>query len=321
MRLCRFCLEDEVPLTGFYADDFVVPIDQAVEAFTEAKELELLVADTEDLLNLLPPRGPSFLATRELARWLGGLDAEVLSELSILVERGPAPAADRAAGQRLPAGPELPGAQRRGRRRRRRARRDVPLRLHEALDHPRRPRRPDRPAPRLARRDGLGSASSASSSAPTCKNVAEADALKYVAGYTVINDVSDRGFRPNPTRKKRERDAFFDWLHGKWHDGSCPIGPCIRSADSLPDPQDLPIRLWVDDEPMQDATTAQMIFPVAAIVSFLSSFVTLRPGDLISTGTPAGTGKGRSRFLKPGEVVTAEIEGIGRLVNPVEAEE
>ena len=101
----------------------------------------------------------------------------------------------------------------------------------------------------------------------------------------------------------------------------CPIGPCIRSADSLPNPQSLALRLWVDDEPMQDGSTAQMIFPVAAILAFISSFVTLEPGDVIGTGTPAGTGKGRGRFLRPGQVVTAEIPGIGRLVNPVVAEE
>ena len=72
-----------------------------------------------------------------------------------------------------------------------------------------------------------------------CKNVSEADALKYVAGYTIINDVSQRRYRPNPNRTQREKDVFFDWLHGKWFDTFCPCGPCAVSADSIPDPQNL----------------------------------------------------------------------------------
>ena len=72
-----------------------------------------------------------------------------------------------------------------------------------------------------------------------CRDVEEAEALDYVAGYTVVNDITDRKFTPNPGRKPRERDKFFDWLHGKWHDTFCPVGPCILSADAVPDPQDL----------------------------------------------------------------------------------
>jgi 2-keto-4-pentenoate hydratase/2-oxohepta-3-ene-1,7-dioic acid hydratase in catechol pathway len=154
----------------------------------------------------------------------------------------------------------------------------------------------------------------------TCRHVAEEDALQHVAGYTVVNDISDRGFKPNPGRKPRERDAFFDWQHGKWHDSSCPVGPCIASAASIGDPQRLRITLSVNGAMKQDSSTGQMIFPVAAIIAFASSLMTLEPGDLISTGTPAGVGKARGEFLKPGDLVAAEIEGIGRLENPVEAE-
>jgi 2-keto-4-pentenoate hydratase/2-oxohepta-3-ene-1,7-dioic acid hydratase in catechol pathway len=152
-----------------------------------------------------------------------------------------------------------------------------------------------------------------------CKDVSEADALGYVAGYTVCNDISDRKFQINPGRKAREKDRFFDWLHGKWHDTFFPVGPCIRSAASLPDPQMLPLQLRLNGKLMQDASTAQMVFPVAALVSILSQFVTLEPGDIISTGTPSGVGFARKPpvFLKPGDVLDAEIGGIGVLSNPV----
>jgi 2-keto-4-pentenoate hydratase/2-oxohepta-3-ene-1,7-dioic acid hydratase in catechol pathway len=155
-----------------------------------------------------------------------------------------------------------------------------------------------------------------------CRHVGEKDALGYVAGYTVCNDVSDRVMRINPKRKQREKDTFFDWLHGKWHDTFLPIGPCVRSAGSLPDPQKLRLTLKVNGKTMQDANTAQMIFPVAALVSILSSFVTLEPGDIIVTGTPQGVGHARKPpiYLRPKDNVEAEIEGIGVLTNPVEAE-
>jgi 2-keto-4-pentenoate hydratase/2-oxohepta-3-ene-1,7-dioic acid hydratase in catechol pathway len=154
-----------------------------------------------------------------------------------------------------------------------------------------------------------------------CRDVEEADALDYVAGYTIVNDITDRKYMPNPGRKPRERDKFFDWLHGKWHDTFCPVGPCLLSTDAVPDPQALPIRLTVNGETKQDGSTGQMIFPVAAVISFISRFVTLEPGDLISTGTPSGVGSSTGVYLKPGDVVVAEIGGIGRLENPVEAEE
>jgi 2-keto-4-pentenoate hydratase/2-oxohepta-3-ene-1,7-dioic acid hydratase in catechol pathway len=152
-----------------------------------------------------------------------------------------------------------------------------------------------------------------------CHHVAEKDALSYVAGYSVCNDVSDRKFPINPGRKKRDKDSFFDWLHGKWHDTFLPMGPCVLSAATVPDPQKFPLKLKVNGQVMQDASTAQMIFPVAALVSILSSFVTLEPGDIISTGTPSGVGNARKPpvYLKPGDVVEAEIGGIGLLKNPV----
>ncbi len=152
-----------------------------------------------------------------------------------------------------------------------------------------------------------------------CRDVTEKEALSCVAGYSVCNDVSDRKFTINPERKKRDKDGFFDWLHGKWHDTFLPMGPCVRSAASTPDPQTFAMKLRVNDQVMQDASTGQMIFPVAAVVAILSTFTTLEPGDIISTGTPAGVGAGRKPpiFLKKGDRVEAEIEGIGVLRNPV----
>lgn len=151
-----------------------------------------------------------------------------------------------------------------------------------------------------------------------CHGVSESEALQYVAGFTVINDVSDRKFRPNPARVERPKDAFFDWLHGKWHDTFCPMGPCVLPADELADPQQLPLKLTVNGAVEQDASTAEMDFPVAAVVAFLSSWVTLHPGDIISTGTPDGVGMAKGKFLKPGDIVEASIGGIGVLRNPVE---
>lgn len=152
------------------------------------------------------------------------------------------------------------------------------------------------------------------------KHIKRGEALNYVAGYTILIDVSDRCLRLNPMRKPRPMDRFFDWLHGKWHDSFAPIGPCIASTDAIPDPQRLRIMLKVNGEVMQDSSTANMVFTVAELVELLSSFMTLEPGDLISTGTPSGVGEARGVYLKPGDVVEAYIEGIGVLRKTVKAE-
>jgi 2-keto-4-pentenoate hydratase/2-oxohepta-3-ene-1,7-dioic acid hydratase in catechol pathway len=149
----------------------------------------------------------------------------------------------------------------------------------------------------------------------TARGVSEADALEYVAGYTIVNDVSDRQYKPNPGRKQREKDGFFDWLHGKWHDGFCPMGPCIASAASIPDPQQLKMKLTVNDEVRQEGSTAQMIFPVAAVIEFVSQWVTLEPGDIISTGTLSGVAMTTGRYLKDGDRIDVTIEKIGTLDN------
>ncbi len=145
--------------------------------------------------------------------------------------------------------------------------------------------------------------------------VKEANALSHVAGYMVVNDISDREFRPNPRRQVRPKDTFFDWQHGKWHDGFCPAGPCIASADAITNPQTLRLTLKLNGVTKQDSNTSLQIFPVAAVIEFLSSFVTLEPGDIISTGTPAGVGHATGTYLKAGDKMEAAIERIGVLHN------
>lgn len=154
----------------------------------------------------------------------------------------------------------------------------------------------------------------------SAKNVKEADALDYVAGYTVVNDISDRKYQPNPGRKERPRDTFFDWMHGKWHDGFCPVGPAITSAKDIPDPQTLDLHLSVNGEERQHSGTDRMIFPVAAVIEFISSWITLEPGDIIATGTCEGIGLSSGKLLRPGDVVEATIEKIGTLKNTMVAE-
>jgi 2-keto-4-pentenoate hydratase/2-oxohepta-3-ene-1,7-dioic acid hydratase in catechol pathway len=136
-------------------------------------------------------------------------------------------------------------------------------------------------------------------------------ALDAVRGYLCANDVSARDVQ------------FSDkqWVRGKSFDTFCPVGPELVRAADVHDPQALRIRAILNGEVMQDSTTANMVFGVAEIVSFVSQAITLEPGDLIMTGTPAGVGVFRDPkvLLKPGDEITIEIEGLGALTNPVEA--
>jgi 2-keto-4-pentenoate hydratase/2-oxohepta-3-ene-1,7-dioic acid hydratase in catechol pathway len=145
-----------------------------------------------------------------------------------------------------------------------------------------------------------------------CRHVPAADALSVVAGYTIVNDVTVRDWQMKaPTM-----------MIGKSFDTHGPMGPWIVTADELPDPQVLGLRTLVNGEVLQDGNTKDMIFDVAAQIETLSTAMTLEPGDVISTGTPAGVGIVRTPpvLLKPGDVVRIEIEGIGALENPIVAE-
>jgi 2-keto-4-pentenoate hydratase/2-oxohepta-3-ene-1,7-dioic acid hydratase in catechol pathway len=146
------------------------------------------------------------------------------------------------------------------------------------------------------------------------KNVPLDKALDYVAGYTIANDLSarDMGRRPHVP----DASPFkFDWVAHKNFDGSCPLGPWIVPSDDIPDPQKLGLKLWVNDVIKQDSNTGKMIFNLAEQIEQLSSRITLQPGDVILTGTPAGVGAARPEFLKAGDVVKLWIENIGTLTN------
>lgn len=145
------------------------------------------------------------------------------------------------------------------------------------------------------------------------KHVSEAEALDHVAGYCIAHDVSERAFQT-------ERGG--QWTKGKSCDGFGPLGPWLATRDEIPDPQALRLRCAVNGETMQDGTTADMIFGVAHLVSYLSGFMTLEPGDVIATGTPAGVGLGMKpqRFLKVGDRVTLAIDGLGEQHQAIVAE-
>jgi 2-keto-4-pentenoate hydratase/2-oxohepta-3-ene-1,7-dioic acid hydratase in catechol pathway len=144
------------------------------------------------------------------------------------------------------------------------------------------------------------------------KNVPEEKALDYVAGYTAANDLSarDRGPRPNIS----DTSPFkADWTKHKSFDGSCPMGPWIVPASDIGDPQNLGLKLWVNDVLKQDSNSKDMIFNLAEQIAQLSNGMTLHPGDVVLTGTPAGVGSARGEFLKAGDVVKISIEKIGTL--------
>ncbi|MEU2679143.1 MULTISPECIES: fumarylacetoacetate hydrolase family protein [unclassified Streptomyces] len=132
------------------------------------------------------------------------------------------------------------------------------------------------------------------------------EALGHVAGYATSHDVSEREFQI-------ERGGTWD--KGKNCETFNPLGPWLVTADEVPDPQALPLKLWVNGELKQDGTTAEQIFPVGEVVRYLSHFMTLHPGDVINTGTPAGVAMGRPEpkpYLRAGDVVELEVEGLGR---------
>ncbi len=143
------------------------------------------------------------------------------------------------------------------------------------------------------------------------KNIRRTDALGHVFGYTCINDVSARDLQRQ----------HIQWFKGKSLDGACPMGPVVVTADEFGDPQAKRLALRLNGDLRQDATTADMIFPIDVIIEQLSRGMTLEPGDVIATGTPSGVGMGRTpqEFMKDGDVIETEIEGVGTLRNTVVA--
>lgn len=141
------------------------------------------------------------------------------------------------------------------------------------------------------------------------RGIAKADALKHVFGYTIINDVTARHLQKRHSQ----------WILGKGLDSFCPMGPAILTADEVPDPTKLVLTTWVNGEQRQKASVSDLIFDIPTLIEAISAAITLEPGDVIATGTPAGVGIGFNPpvFLKSGDVVRIEVSGIGVLENPV----
>lgn len=145
------------------------------------------------------------------------------------------------------------------------------------------------------------------------RNLSKATARSVVAGYTICNDLSARDNSP-----RADWPNFrSDWFTHKSFETSAPTGPWIVPAKQIPDPYACKIDLWVNDEHMQDANAGMMIFNIEEQIEFISARMTLRPGDLLATGTPSGVGRPRGIFLKPGDTVKITISGIGTLLNTV----
>jgi 2-keto-4-pentenoate hydratase/2-oxohepta-3-ene-1,7-dioic acid hydratase in catechol pathway len=144
----------------------------------------------------------------------------------------------------------------------------------------------------------------------TAKSVSHADALRYVFGYTVIIDMSARDCR-----------RAGQWIYSKGQDSFAPMGPCIVTADEIPDPQTLNLSLSVNGVQKQSSNTAYMLFKVDELIADISKAITLEPGDIIATGTPAGVGAGMNpqEWVWPGDTIVATVEGIGTLRHPVVA--
>lgn len=146
--------------------------------------------------------------------------------------------------------------------------------------------------------------------------VSHQDAMLAVWGYTVVNDISERKLNDGMIdRKKRSNDDFYDWLVGKWFDGSAPMGPWLVTAGDLP--ADARVQAWLNGEQVQDAPLSAMIHTIAEAIVYISDVLTLEPGDVISMGTPAGVGLARGRLLRDGDLIECEVSGVGRICNYV----
>ena len=312
MRLCRF-EQDGKAQAGFYFDDKIAPVAEASKVVQAKSDLRADLPEGDDLLGLLP-HGKHHADAKGVAAWLEK-NPEAVKKLAAKGAklRTPVPRPNKLF---LLAGNYAKHIEEGGGIAVARAKTFPYVFMKPAstaLNHP----DASISIPKVSPDHIDWECELAFVIGKTAKGVKEVDALKHVAGYTVVNDISDREFKPNPDREERKNDGFFDWLHGKWHDGFCPVGPCVTSADTIPDPQKLQLTLKVNGELKQDASTALQIFPVAAVIEFISSYVTLEPGDIISTGTPAGVGNAKGTYLKAGDKLEAAIEGIGVLKNTI----
>lgn len=142
------------------------------------------------------------------------------------------------------------------------------------------------------------------------------NALDYIAGYTVVNDISARDLN-----HRTDYPFKHDWFRGKSWDTFCPLGPVFVPKSAIADPHNVKLSLFLNDKQMQDGNTSELIWDVFEQIEYLSSILTLQPGDVIMTGTPAGVGKGIGLFLKPGDVLRTSAQGIGEITNTIVAEQ
>jgi len=158
----------------------------------------------------------------------------------------------------------------------------------------------------------------------TCHAVREEDALRYVAGYTIANDVSARDWVREFLDAKTpaaSRDGWDRNIFGKQFPTFCPLGPVVVTADEIADPHDMSIRTTINGEVLQDSNTSDLVFNVPQLIAYFSQWYCFRPGDMMTTGSPAGVGFARKpqRFLRPGDRVAVTVGGVGTLENPVVA--
>jgi 2-keto-4-pentenoate hydratase/2-oxohepta-3-ene-1,7-dioic acid hydratase in catechol pathway len=155
----------------------------------------------------------------------------------------------------------------------------------------------------------------------TGKNIPRKDAIEYVAGYSISNDVSFRDYQFSTRGPDGKTNLGLDWVKGKGLDSSFPLGPWLVTKDEIPDPHNLEISLSVNGQMKQRSNTAEMVIKIDALIEFASAGMTLKPGDIISTGTPEGVAAHTGQpFLKDSDIVEGKVEGIGTLRNPVKAE-
>jgi 2-keto-4-pentenoate hydratase/2-oxohepta-3-ene-1,7-dioic acid hydratase in catechol pathway len=318
MRLCRIQHRDSSQ-AAFYGEERIVPVSAALAAFNRQSGPKLDLPAGDDLLDFLP-HGAGFAAARRLAEFVAAEPDAVSSDLCLNSSSAkllvPIPRPNKIF---LLAGNYADHIREGGGIAAERAETFPYVFMKPPTTTLTDPGKPIR-IPVISPAAIDWELELAVVIGRRLKGVKEAVALDAVAGYTIINDISNRRFRPNPQRKERPKDAFFDWLHGKWHDSFCPCGPCVTSADAIADPQALGMQLRLNGEVRQEASTALQIFPVAAVIEFISSFVTLEPGDMISTGTPAGVGNSTGTYLKPGDRMEGSIAAIGTLTTSVAAE-
>ncbi|MFP4589064.1 MAG: fumarylacetoacetate hydrolase family protein [Candidatus Acetothermia bacterium] len=150
------------------------------------------------------------------------------------------------------------------------------------------------------------------------RSVSPEEASDYIAGYTILNDVSARELSFREDLPTKEGDDFFDWLIGKWPDTFAPMGPWVVTKDEIQDPTNLEMKLWVNDELHQEGNSGQMIFNPEEVITFITQFLTLKPGDIISTGTPAGVGYTQDIRIKEGDILKCHIDQLGTFQNLVE---